>query len=87
MTRLLCADTVKIYHSKRFWMCLGGMLMLAVGFLIMQGTATDYTVPLSRAVFLLMSFYGAAVAALRASLFLHAESCRCSTLNEKVQSP
>lgn len=64
MTRLLGADTVRMYHSKRFWMCLGGMLMMAVGFLIMQGTAMDYTVPLSRVIFLPMSFYGVAAAAL-----------------------
>ena len=64
VTRLLGADTVRMYHSKCFWMCLGGMLIMAVGFLIMQGTAMDYTVPLSRVIFLPMSFYGVAVAAL-----------------------
>ena len=64
MTRLLGADTVRMYHSKCFWMCLGGMLIMAVGFLIMQGTAMDYTVPLSRVIFLPMSFYGVAAAAL-----------------------
>ena len=64
VTRLLGADTVRMYHSRCFWMCLGGMLMMAVGFLLMQGTAMDYTVPLSRVIFLPMSFYGVAVAAL-----------------------
>lgn len=64
MIRLLGADTVRMYHSKGFWMCLGGMLVMAVGFLIMQGTAMDYTVPLSRVIFLSMSFYGVAAAAL-----------------------
>ena len=64
MTRLLGADTVRMYHSKCFWMCLGGMLIMAVGFLIMQGTSMDYIVPLSRVIFLPMSFYGVAAAAL-----------------------
>ena len=64
MTRLLGADTVRMYHSKCFSMCLVGMLIMAVGFLIMQGTAMDYTVPLSRVIFLPMSFYGVAAAAL-----------------------
>lgn len=69
MRKLLSADMYRIFHSKWFWLCLGGMLAMSVGFIIMQYTAMDYTVPLSRVIFLPMSFYGVAVAAL-VSLFV-----------------
>ena len=69
MRKLLSADLFRIFHSKWFWLCLGGILAMSVGFLIMQYTAMDYTVPLSRVVFLPMSFYGVTVAAL-VSLFV-----------------
>ena len=42
---------------------------MSIGFIIMQYTAMDYTVPLSRVIFLPMSFYGVTVAAL-VSLFV-----------------
>ena len=69
MAKLLSADLDRVFRSKWFWLCLGGMLMMAVAFIIMQYTAMDYSVPLSRVVFLPMSFYGLAVAAL-VSLFV-----------------
>lgn len=69
MGRLLSADVVRIFRSKWFWLCLGGMLTLAGAFVVMQYTAMDYTVPLSRVIFLPMSFYGMAVAGL-VSLFV-----------------
>jgi len=69
MRRLLSADAFRMFHSKWFWLCLGGMLAMAVAFIVMQHTAMDYTVPLSRVIFLPMSFYGMAVAAL-VSLFV-----------------
>lgn len=69
MRKLLSADFFRMFHSKWFRLCLGGMLAMSVGFIIMQYTAMDYTVPLSRVIFLPMSFYGVAVAAL-VSLFV-----------------
>lgn len=69
MRKLFSADAFRMFHSKWFWLCLGGMLALAGAFIAMQYTAMDYTVPLSRVIFLPMSFYGLAVAAL-VSLFV-----------------
>lgn len=69
MRRLLSADTFRIFRSKWFWLCLGGMLAMAVAFVVMQYTAMDYTVPLSRVIFLPMSFFGMVIAAL-ISLFV-----------------
>ena len=69
MRRLLSADAVRITRDKWFWLCLGGMLAMAIAFMVMQYTAMDYTVPLSRVIFLPMSFYGMASAAL-VSLFV-----------------
>ena len=69
MRNLVSADTLRIFHSKWFWLCLSGMLALSGAFVTMQYTAMDYTVPLSRVIFLPMSFYGMAVAAL-ISLFV-----------------
>lgn len=69
MRKLLSADLFRIFHSKWFRLCLGGMIAMSVGFIFMQHTAMDYTVPLSRVIFLPMSFYGVTVAAL-VSLFV-----------------
>ena len=69
MRKLLSAGTFRLFHSKWFWLCLGGMLAMSVAFIIMQYTAMDYEVPLSRVIFLPMSFYGVTLAAL-ISLFV-----------------
>ncbi|MBE5875078.1 MAG: ABC transporter permease [Lachnospiraceae bacterium] len=69
MRKLFSADTFRMFHSSWFWLCLGGMLAMSVGFIVMQHTAMDYEVPLSRVIFLPMSFYGVATAALL-SLFI-----------------
>lgn len=69
MGKLLSADVFRVFRSKWFWLCLGGMLALAVAFVAMQYRAMDYTVPLSRVIFLPMSFYGMAAAGL-VSLFV-----------------
>lgn len=64
MCRLLRADTFRILHSHWLWIFLGGLLLMSSGLILMQYTAMDYTVPLSRVIFLPMSFYGVIVAAL-----------------------
>lgn len=69
MRKLLSADLLRLSRSKWFRFCLAGMLAMAGVFLLMQYTAMDYAVPLSRVIFLPMSFYGLAVAAL-ISLFV-----------------
>lgn len=69
MGNLLSADVSRIFRSRWFRICLGGMLALSVAFVMMQYTAMDYTVPLSRVIFLPMSFYGMMEAAL-VSLFV-----------------
>lgn len=69
MCKLLSADTSRLFHSKWFWLCIFGMLAMSVAFVVMQLTAMDYTVPLSRVIFLPMSFYGVVMAAL-ISLFV-----------------
>lgn len=64
MRRLLRADGFRMIHSRELWFCIAGMLLTAAGFIFMQYTAMDYEVPLSRVIFLPMSFFGVAVAAL-----------------------
>lgn len=68
MTRLLHADFYRLFRQKTLWLCVLLMMLLAVGFCIMQKTAMDYTVSLDRVIFLPMSLYGVAAAAL-VSLF------------------
>lgn len=64
MRRLLSADAIRISRDKWFWLCLSGMFAMAIAFMVMQHTAMDYTVPLSRVIFLPMTFFGMAAAAL-----------------------
>ena len=63
MRRLLRADFLRLRKSNPFRLCLIGMLVLATGFMVMQATGMDFTVPLSRVIFLPMSMYGIAMAA------------------------
>ena len=63
MIRLLRADFVRLRKNSAFRLSLIGMLALAAGFMLMQATAMDYTVPLSRVIFLPMSMYGIVMAA------------------------
>lgn len=69
MNRLLRADFYRIYHKKLLWLCASSMVLITIMFIIMQYTAMDYTVSIDRVIFLPMSFYGVAVAAL-ISLFI-----------------
>lgn len=64
MSRLLRADFYHMYCKKWIWLCVLSMMFIAVGFCIMQYTAMDYEVGLDRVIFLPMSFYGVAIAAL-----------------------
>lgn len=63
MTRLLRADFMRLRKSFAFRLTLTGMLVLAEFFMVMQATAMDYSVPLSRVIFLPMSLYGIGMAA------------------------
>ena len=63
MTNMLRADFIRLKKSFAFRVSLIGMLMLASFFMYMQATAMDYTVPLSRVIFLPLSMYGVVMAA------------------------
>lgn len=63
MLRFLRADLRRLIRSRATLLFLLGMLLIAAGMLTMQATGMDYTVPLSRVVFLPLSFYGVAAAA------------------------
>ena len=63
MRKQLSANFHRLWKCRSFWLFLGGMLCLASVFMIMQYTAMDYTVPLSRVIFLPLSLYGIAAAA------------------------
>ena len=63
MIRILRADFIRLRRSFAFRLSLIGMLVLAASFMFIQATAMDYTVPLSRVIFLPMSMYGIAMAA------------------------
>ena len=64
MIRLLSASLYRLKKSVAFWSCLIGMLVIASVFMVMQATSMEYTVPLSRVIFLPLSFYGVAAAAM-----------------------
>lgn len=63
MRRLLSANLARLRldPSPRYFSA--GMILLASGLMLMQYTAMDYTVPLSRVVFLPLSLYGTGAAA------------------------
>lgn len=67
MSKLLRADFLRLRKSFAFRLTLFAMLLLAGAFLFMQATAMDYTVPLTRVVFLPLSMFGIAMAALVSS--------------------
>lgn len=64
MRDVLTADFVRMYRGKRLWLCALFMAGTALGLLAVQYAGMDYTVALDRVIFLPMSFYGIAVAAL-----------------------
>lgn len=63
MRRLLGADLYRMFHSKKIGIALLAMLGVAGMMIMMQHTAMDYEVPLSRVIFLPMTFFGLASAA------------------------
>ena len=63
MIQLLRADFSRLRQSVPFRLSLLGMLALSVFFMVMQATGMDYTVPLSRVIFLPISLFGVAMAA------------------------
>lgn len=64
MTRLLRADFYHVFCKKWLWLSVLFMMCSSIYFCMMQYTAMDYVVALDRVIFLPMSFYGVAVAAL-----------------------
>lgn len=63
MIKFFRADLCRLRKSPAFWLCLGGMLLICAGLMFMQATAMEYTVPLSRVIFLPLSLYGVGTAA------------------------
>ncbi len=63
MRRLLGADLYRMYHNKKIGIALLAMVAVAGMMIMMQHTAMDYEVPLSRVIFLPMTFYGLVSAA------------------------
>lgn len=63
MIKMLRADFIRLRKSFAFRLSLIVMLALTSAFMFIQATAMDYTVPLSRVIFLPMSMYGLAMSA------------------------
>ena len=63
MINILKADFLRLRNSIAFRISLIVMLLLSAVFMFIQATAMDYTVPLSRVIFLPLSLYGVTMAA------------------------
>ena len=63
MIKILRSDFIRLSKSFAFRLSLIVMLALTSVFMFIQATAMDYTVPLSRVIFLPMSMYGLAMSA------------------------
>lgn len=61
---MIQADLVKMFRAKWVKICTIFMLFVAIGMILMQQTAMDYTVQLDRVIFLPMTMYGIASAVL-----------------------
>lgn len=64
MIKLLLADFYRMYSQKLLWTTVISMVIIAFSLCVMQHTAMDYSVSLDRVIFLPMTFYGIAMAAL-----------------------
>ncbi len=63
MRKLLRADLFRMYHNKKIWLALLAMFSAAGMMIAMQYSGMDYEVPLSRVIFLPMTFFGLVIAA------------------------
>lgn len=63
MIKCFRAEFCRLSKSPAFWFCLIGMFVTAAGFIVLQATAMDYTVPISRVIFLPLTLWGMASAA------------------------
>ena len=63
MINNLKADFMRLRNSIAFRISLIVMLLFSAVFMFIQATAMDYTVPLSRVIFLPISMYGVTMAA------------------------
>lgn len=64
MIKLLRADLYRMYYKKWLWITVSAMAITAFALCVMQHTAMSYVVALDRVIFLPMTFYGIAMAAL-----------------------
>ena len=64
MNRILKAELYKIIHEKWLMIASISMIIFSIGFILMQKTATTYTVGIDRVVFLPMVMYGIVIAVL-----------------------
>ncbi len=63
MRKLISANFARLWRSPPIRFFLIGMLLLSSGLMFIQYTAMDYSVPLSRVIFLSLSLYGVVAAA------------------------
>lgn len=63
MGKLISANFSRLWRNRAFGLYIIAMVALASAFIAMQALAMDYTVPLSRVVFLPLSMYGVVSAA------------------------
>ena len=66
MIRILRADFRRLQKDRALWLSVLGMLLISAGFMFIQASAMDYTVPLSRVIFLPLSMLGIALGAFAA---------------------
>lgn len=63
MIKCFRAELCRLWKSPVFWICLTGMLITSAGFVGMQAAAMEYTVPISRVIFLPLTLWGMGSAA------------------------
>lgn len=63
MRKLISSNFARLWRDPSIRFFLVGMLLLSSGLMFIQYTAMDYSVPLSRVIFLPLSLYGVAAAA------------------------
>lgn len=63
MKKVLRADYSRLFKSRAFLLSIIGMIFIAGALMVMQATSMDYSVPLSRVIFLPLSMFGVVMAA------------------------